>query len=56
VNNNVGKQKRETFLFPFVTSRVEKSNFYEDLEGVTTFDFKQIDTKNKTTSIPYFNE
>jgi len=33
----------------FVTTKVEKSNFYKDLEGVIDVDFKKIDTKNKTT-------
>ena len=32
-----------------VTTKVEKSNFYKDLEGVIDVDFKKIDTKNKTT-------
>jgi hypothetical protein len=33
----------------FVTTKVEKSNFYKDLEGVIDIDFKQINRKNKTT-------
>jgi len=33
----------------FLTTSVEKSNFYKDLEGVIDIDFKKIDTKNKTT-------
>ena len=33
----------------FVTTKVEKSNFYKDLERVIDIDFKKIDTKNKTT-------
>jgi len=33
----------------FVTTKVEKSNFYKDLERVIDVDFKKIDTKNKTT-------
>ena len=32
-----------------VTTKVEKSNFYKDLEGVIDIDFKQINRKNKTT-------
>ena len=32
-----------------VTTKVEKSNFYKDLERVIDIDFKKIDTKNKTT-------
>ena len=33
----------------FVTTKVDKSNFYKDLEGVIDIDFKQINRKNKTT-------
>ena len=32
-----------------VTTKVDKSNFYKDLEGVIDIDFKQINRKNKTT-------
>ena len=37
------------FHSAFVTTKVEKSNFYKDLERVIDIDFKKIDTKNKTT-------
>ena len=37
------------FHSAFVTTKVEKSNFYKDLERVIYIDFKKIDTKNKTT-------
>jgi hypothetical protein len=37
------------FNSAFVTTNVEKSNFYRDLEGVIDIDFKQINRKNKTT-------
>ena len=30
-----------------VTSNVEKSNFYKDLEGVLNYEIKEIDTKKK---------
>jgi hypothetical protein len=40
---------RSVFHSAFVTTKVEKSNFYKDLEGVIDVDFKKIDTKNKTT-------
>jgi hypothetical protein len=33
----------------FATTKVEKSNFYKDLEGVIDIDFKKINKKNKTT-------
>jgi hypothetical protein len=31
----------------FVTSNIEKSNFYKDLEGVLNYEIKEIDTKKK---------
>ena len=37
------------FHSAFVTTKVEKSNYYKDLERVIDIDFKKIDTKNKTT-------
>jgi hypothetical protein len=40
---------RSVFYSAFVTTKVEKSNFYMDLEGVIDIDFKQINRKNKTT-------
>ena len=40
---------RSVFHSAFVTTKVEKSNFYMDLEGVIDIDFKQINRKNKTT-------
>jgi hypothetical protein len=40
---------RSVFHSAFVTTSVEKSNFYKDLEGVIDIDFKQINRKNKTT-------
>ncbi len=39
INNNL--------TFCFVTSNVEKSNFYKDLEGVLNYEIKEIDTKKK---------
>ena len=43
---NVKKHPR---CFFFATPKVEKSNFYKDLETLIDIDFKKIDTKNKTT-------
>ena len=40
---------RSVFHSAFVTTKVEKSNFYKDLERVIDIDLKKIDTKNKTT-------
>ena len=40
---------RSIFHSAFETTKVEKSNFYKDLERVIDIDFKKIDTKNKTT-------
>jgi hypothetical protein len=40
---------RSVFHSAFVTTKVDKSNFYKDLEGVIDIDFKQINRKNKTT-------
>ena len=37
------------FLALVVTPRVEKSNFYRDLETLIDIDFKKLEDKNKST-------
>ncbi|MEN9400411.1 MAG: hypothetical protein RL632_1514 [Bacteroidota bacterium] len=36
-----------SFSFCFVTSEVEKSNVYKDLDTLKAIDFKKLDDKNK---------
>ena len=43
---NVKKHPR---CFFFATSKVEKSNFYKDLETLIDIDFKKLEDKNKST-------
>jgi len=42
-------RSRSSLSLCFVTPKVEKSNFYEDLERLIDSDFKEIDSKNKIT-------
>jgi hypothetical protein len=41
--------KKTPSVFLVVTHGVEKSNFYKDLQRLIDIDFKEIDSKNKTT-------
>ena len=45
---NVKKHPR---CFFFATSKVEKSNFYKDLDTLITIDFKKHEDKNKSPEI-----